>query len=189
MDASKILLQNTISSITPFDVLETSHQANALAWIDSGAPLFRTVKPATPPKHLVAYFVMYDEDSGRLHLIDHVSSGLLLPTGGHVEPDENPRSTVIRESLEELGIAADFGTKFGRDPFFITINKTVGEGQHIDVSLWYIVRGHPDESYEYEKREVQGARWLTPLQILAMDINTMDRHLHRFANKLIAYTE
>lgn len=45
-----------IASIVPLDDLERLHIADALAWVDSGAPLYRTAKPATPPKHLVAYF-------------------------------------------------------------------------------------------------------------------------------------
>jgi 8-oxo-dGTP diphosphatase len=45
-----------LSSAVPFDDVERAHLRDALAWLDSGADLFRTVKPATPPKHLVSYF-------------------------------------------------------------------------------------------------------------------------------------
>ena len=46
-------IRREVASIQPFDEQEDSHRVDALAWIDSGAPLFRTAKPATPPKHLL----------------------------------------------------------------------------------------------------------------------------------------
>ena len=87
-------IRGEVASIKPLDEVERIHQADALAWIDSGAPLCRTAKPATPPKHLVSYFAVVDEDN--ILLVDHKSAQLWLPPGGHVEPGEHPRETVKR---------------------------------------------------------------------------------------------
>ncbi len=44
----------------------------------------------------------------KLLLVDHKKAGLWLPSGGHVEIDEHPQTTVQREVREELGIEATF---------------------------------------------------------------------------------
>lgn len=44
-----------IAGITPLDALEARDRDDTLVWIDSGAELFRRAKPATPPRHLIAY--------------------------------------------------------------------------------------------------------------------------------------
>jgi len=67
----------------------------ALAWIDSGAPLWRTEAPATPDPHLVTYFLPFDAARDRLLLVDHRKAGLWLPPGGHVEPGEDPREPTM----------------------------------------------------------------------------------------------
>jgi 8-oxo-dGTP diphosphatase len=94
--------------------------ADALARVDSGAELFRVAKPATPPKHLVSYFVVVDGD--HVLLVDHKNARLWLPSGGHVEPDEHPRTTVLRELREELGFTAAHAIEA---PLMITCTTTI----------------------------------------------------------------
>ncbi len=97
-----------IAAIEPLDELEREHRDSTLEWIRSGAPIFRTAKPDVPPKHLVSYFALVDQQRGKLLLVDHKLAGLWLPSGGHVEPGEDPRATVVRELAEELNLAAEF---------------------------------------------------------------------------------
>jgi hypothetical protein len=52
--------------------LEKTTQAEAIAWIDSGAELFRLQKPAALLKHLVSCFMLVDGES--ILLLDHVGS-------------------------------------------------------------------------------------------------------------------
>src|SRR5215475_6387184 len=100
MDAA---IRCELLAVVPFDRQEQEHLSDALAWVASGAPLCRIEKPATPPKHLVSYFVVLDEDA--VLLVDHRNAGLWLPPGGHVEPGEHPRETVSREIREELNLS------------------------------------------------------------------------------------
>src|SRR5580700_10463024 len=122
-----------VAAIDPLDELEREHRDSTIEWIRSGAPIFRTMKQDVPPIHLVSYFALVDDRRGKVLLVDHKLAGLWLPSGGHVEPDEDPRATVVRELAEELGLAAEFV----RDgPLFITVTRTVGaDGGHMDVSL------------------------------------------------------
>jgi 8-oxo-dGTP pyrophosphatase MutT (NUDIX family) len=148
-------IRDEISSINPLDPLEVTQQADALAWVDSGAELTRLVKPATPPKHLVSYFAVASADS--ILLVDHKNAQLWLPTGGHVEPREHPRETVSRELLEELGFSASH--EIG-PPMMITCSNTVGlTSGHTDVSLWYVVQAEPTQAITFDESEFNAVRW------------------------------
>ncbi|MBY0291858.1 MAG: NUDIX hydrolase [Alphaproteobacteria bacterium] len=168
-----------ISGIIPFDDIESQHIKETLAWIQSGAPIFRLQKPDIPPKHLVSYFILFDEKAQKVLLVDHKKSQLWLPAGGHVEPGENPRETVIRECFEELGISAKFWCV---DPLFLTSTLTVGyTAGHTDVSLWYVLQGTQDVLYEFDSGEFTSIQWFG---FNDLPYETSDPHMRRFIQKL-----
>ena len=165
-----------LTSIAPLDELECQHIADALAWIDSGVELCRVAKPATPPKHLVSYFVVVD--NGYILLVDHRNAQLWLPTGGHVEPGEHPRQTVLRELQEELGLAAP---SVG-PPLMVTCTATVGlTAGHTDVSLWYVVRASRDQPLSFDLQEFCAVRWF---RLEDVPFGRSDPHMRRFISKL-----
>jgi len=178
-------LLEIILAINPFDEVEVAHIRDTKAWIQSGARLYRVRKPDVPPKHLVSYFVVLDESARSVMLVDHVKARLWLPAGGHVEPGEDPRTTVTREAKEELSIDADFSTSLGDTPFFITVTETIGEGKHTDVSLWYVIRGGVNDQYEYDHSEFDSYKWFTFDEVLSTDPDLLDPHMHRFIKKLM----
>ena len=157
MDSVRERVAGIVAAIEPLDELEREHRDSTIEWIRSGAPIFRTMKPDVPPKHLVSYFALVDEQRGKLLLVDHKLAGLWLPSGGHVEPDEDPAATVVRELSEEL---ASRRTSCTPGPLFITVTRTVGEdGGHTDVSLWYLLRGDSSRAIEFDRGEFHGVRW------------------------------
>ena len=171
------VIRNEIAAITPFDALEDCHRNEVLAWIDSGAPLCRTAKPATPPRHLVSYFVCIDGD--HVLLVDHKNARLWLPSGGHVEPDEHPRDTVLREAREELHLEADF---LFPSPLMITCTETVGlTAGHTDVSLWYVLRHDRSLPVTFDTEEFNNVQWLSFTKVASLK---SDPHMGRFLNKL-----
>ena len=169
-----------VEDIAPLDHEEAEHLLYVQRWIDSGAGLFRVMKPATPDIHLVSYFLLIDTAAHKVLLADHKKAGLWLPTGGHVEPDEHPRATVEREIREELGIEADFLLD---TPLFLTVTRTVGEtAGHTDVSLWYVLRGDSTASFEYDREEFNCVEWFA---IDAIPYERTDPHMKRFTRKLV----
>lgn len=149
--------------------------------------MFRIAKPDKPPKHLVSYFVVIDPLHKSLLLADHVKAQLWLPSGGHVEPGEDPKTTVIREVREELGKEAVF-LRSNDKPFFVTVNQTVGlTPGHTDVSLWYLLRGHLHDHLNFDRREFNDVAWFSFEEILQSSPVIFDRHMHRFTQKLIDY--
>ena len=166
-----------IEAIEPADSLEAAHQADALAWIDSGAELCRIAKPATPPKHLVSYFALVNDD--HILLVDHKNSRLWLPSGGHVEPGEHPRETVLRELKEELGMAPDHAID---RPILVTCTETVGvTTRHVDVSLWYVIRARLDQAMTFDRQEFNAIQWFAFDDV---PFERSDPHMRRFVQKL-----
>lgn len=167
-----------VASLAPHDDLAQTHRDTTVAWIRSGAPLWRVTKPDVPPMHLVSYFVLHDPASARYLLVEHRLAGLLLPAGGHVEPGEDPWDTVVRECTEELGYTPP---RVRQQPVFLTVTETRrGPGRHTDVSLWYVVSVHETVITWYDIREFTGVRWLTVDQIRSMPLDDLDPHMHRF---------
>jgi len=137
------------------DQVEAATQLDVLSWIDSGAELCRLSKPDVPPKHLVSYFAVVDGD--HILLVDHINAQLWLPSGGHVEPNEHPRSAAIREAKEELSIEAEF---LFEQPLLLTSTTTVGTtARHTDVSLWYVLKGDRSRPIEFDRMEFHTVRW------------------------------
>jgi 8-oxo-dGTP diphosphatase len=172
-------IAETVRSIQPYDALEQAHVDATIAWIDSGAPLCRVAKPATPPQHLVSYAALVDPASELLLLVDHRQSGLWLPSGGHVEPGEHPDATARRELWEELRIPARF--VFPR-PLFLTVTQTVGAtARHTDVSLWYVLQADSRAALWYDQGEFQQIAWFS---LGGLPLERTDPHMGRFVAKL-----
>lgn len=176
---AKLVVEQAVAEISALDDIEQDHIEDTLAWIRSGTPIFRVAKPDTPKKHLVSYFVLLDRQAKKILLVDHKKALLWLPAGGHVEPNENPRDTVQRECMEELGVAAEFVFD---NPIFLTSTLTVGlTAGHTDVSLWYVLKGNQNQSYHYDPSEFNSIRWFGFDQI---PYEKSDPHMSRFVKKL-----
>jgi 8-oxo-dGTP diphosphatase len=167
-----------IANIDPIDVIETNHKEEALSWLESTDDIYRIQSPNVPAKHLVSYFILFDRDKGKILLGDHKKSGLLLPSGGHVEIDENPYDCVERECYEELGIQASF---IKDKPVFITVTKTVGRDPHYDVSLWYVLDGNEGMLLNIDEAEFSSMQWYSFENI---PYERADPHMYRFSSKL-----
>jgi 8-oxo-dGTP diphosphatase len=176
-----------VQGITPHDQSEDEHIQDALKWLKSGLPIYRIQKPDKPPKHLVSYFVLIDPEHRSLLLCDHIKAQLWLPSGGHVDIDEDPKDTVLREMQEELGQSATF-LRSNDKPFFVTVTETVGlTPGHIDVSLWYLVRGSIHDHIDFDRREFNDVAWFSFKEIQDSSPVIFDPHMQRFTQKLTRY--
>lgn len=129
----------------------------------------------TGVRHQTASAVVLDDDD-RVLLVHHRRSGLWLYPGGHVDANEDPAQTAIREVCEETGIEVrivgnepyDHGAiDVLRSPFVIiemaVSDSKVGPHRHIDmVFVCEPVSGEIVGAAE----EVMGCEWV-PLDRLA----------------------
>lgn len=168
-------IYDLVENIKPFDAIERTHINETLSWISVGAPLFRIQSPDIPDQHLVSYFVVFDEMQNKILLVDHIKANLWLPPGGHVEMDEDPKDTVIRECMEELGVVANFWTP---EPLFLTSSLTVNmDRSHKDISLWYVIKGDSFESLKFDQAEFNQIAWFGFDEV---PFERTDPHLKRF---------
>ncbi len=127
MRSSVTAVHRLVAALEPRDDLEAQHQTDTLRWLEDTDDVFRRSKPAIPDPHLVSYVVMVDPDDGSSLLVDHISAGLWLPPGGHVEPDEHPADTARRELQEELGVDPASLRRL-ETPTFLTRHPNRGAG-------------------------------------------------------------
>jgi 8-oxo-dGTP diphosphatase len=179
------LVHEIVSAVEPWDDQEARQKAEILGWLASDDDVFRRARPATPPRHLVSYVVLVDADRRSMLLVEHRDAGLHLPAGGHVDPGEDPADTAMRETKEELGVAAMFLPAIGPRPLMVSQAMTTGRSAgHTDVSLWYVVAGDAEAAVAGDFREFAGWRWWTFDEVLAADRAVLDPHLPRFTAKL-----
>ena len=179
MRSSVTLVRDLFQRIRPADDLEAEHCSWALGWLHSTDDVFRRIRPATPSPHLVSYVVPVRPDGAAL-LGDHILSGLWLPPGGHVEPDEHPVDTATREAAEELGLTGPVEP----EPVFATVTPTVGTvTPHLDVSLWFVLPVAGDPPLLVDPREFRTTRWWYPADVMAAAHTGFDPHLARFLAK------
>src|SRR5689334_13529005 len=153
------MLADLITALTPYDDLAAAHRADALAWLAGTDDVYRRVKPATPPKHLVSYVVPTDPATGDVLLVDHRNAMLWLPPA--------------RELEEELGC-----TGVAAEPVFLTVTETVGvDAGHTDVSLWFPAVVGRDEPLRVDEREFAGVRWWSRAELAAADPARFEPHL------------
>ena len=187
LKAAKMKVHTLVQEIVPYDDMESEHIADVLQWIEAGSDIYRVEKPDKPPKHLVSYFVLIDPDRRSILLADHIKAQLWLPSGGHVEPGEDPKETVLREAQEELGQKAVF-LRSNDKPFFVTVTQTVGlTAGHTDVSLWYLLRGNLHDYFHFDRGEFNDVAWFSFEEILESSPVIFDPHMQRFTKKLKKY--
>lgn len=179
-------MHDLVAKVIPLDELEAEHIADTLRWLESTDDVFRRSKPATPNRHLVSYVVILDRGTHEVLLVDHVKSGLFLPPGGHIEPDEHPAAAASRECREELGIEASI-TGTDAPPAFVTVTTTIGlDAGHTDVSLWFISEGSRSLEMTIDQVEFRGVRWWTLEEVTSADGKDFDPHFHRFMRKALS---
>lgn len=181
------VVRDRVLAVTPVDDREAADQAAVLEWIDSGAPLFRTVRPVTPPKHLAVYFALVDDDARCVMLVDHLKAQAWLLPGGHVDVGEDPSWTVEREAVEELQITPKFHERLGAgQPLFLSVTQTRGMNTHTDVTLWFALKGDVTAEVRPDPREFSEVRWYNLDDQTDWSADCFDPHMQRFAAKLKA---
>ena len=88
--------------------------------------------------------------------------------GGHIEPDEDPVQTAIREAKEEVGLDIHLvgenkilsdGTTELITPFFMNRHQVNDSHEHIN--LIYFARADSDIIIEEESEKSGGCKWLS----------------------------
>lgn len=131
-------------------------------------------------RHFTASAVVFNQP-GQVLLIYHNKLGMWLYPGGHVDPDEDPAQTAVREVQEETGVAVEIvaDERFTHPsvvthpvPFAILElpvphDPVVGPHHHID--MVYVCRAVSSELTP-RPAEIRDCRWVPVGQVATYDV-------------------
>ncbi|MBI4136673.1 NUDIX domain-containing protein [Candidatus Roizmanbacteria bacterium] len=118
----------------------------------------KLVRDENPDDHFSTFFIPFVQKTKYVFMGDHIKSGVWLVPGGHIDRDEHPVDTIIREIKEELDTAV---TEKDIEFFDITItniNSSYPCKRHYD--LWYLYRLRERVNFNYTKEEFKVAKWM-----------------------------
>jgi 8-oxo-dGTP pyrophosphatase MutT (NUDIX family) len=157
----------------------------ALAFLDrEDQPLSRK----NPRGHITCSGWVVTEDFQRVLLIKHRALGHWMQPGGHMETEEWPPETAIREAQEETGaqgLQVHPPGLFDVDVHTIPENKIRGEAQHTHYDLRYLLVAS-NETVMMNKEECEDAQWFAVDDILKS--RTTLPSVRRMAEKTKALT-
>ncbi len=132
---------------------------------------------------LTATGYLLSPDKTQILLILHKKLGRWLPAGGHINEDEIPHEAVIREVLEETGIAAEIinyspnlncddpHTKQIPAPFCMHVDEIPPYDQsekHFYIDLTFILQAEKLE-IRLQEDEIDDAKWFTKAELESCD--------------------
>ncbi|MFF3412098.1 NUDIX domain-containing protein [Streptomyces sp. NPDC002742] len=124
----------------------------------------------TLPGHVTCSAVVIDRRGRVLHIRHRATGGLMLPPGGHIEPEDRTLLTAaLREVSEEAGIAPGalcltpqmLGSPIDIDVHDIDASPTKGEPAHRHYDFRYVfhLAGEEPPAITLQDEEVSGAWW------------------------------
>ena len=156
MSRSELLLQQ-LRAYEPDDPLEAVHRLAMAQLLSSAEAAFS--RGHFVPGHFTASCFIID-DGGRLLLHHHRRLDRWLQMGGHVEGDETPGATALREGSEESGLndlALFGGAIFDLDVHSIPAAR--GEPAHDHFDVRYLARTSHPEAITIDRAESNELAW------------------------------
>ena len=129
-------------------------------FLDHVAKTEKLNKEVNIDEHICSFFVPFDRKTKSIYLGHHIKADSWIPPGGHVNLDEHPADTVIREFKEELDYTI---TKDQVETFSLSIkdiSKNPRNPCKMHYDFWYIVHV-PTVKFNYLKKEFYDAYWNT----------------------------
>jgi len=151
------IFKDLVSSISNRPYIDKDVTVKFLKRIGDELPL---TKPDSFYDHFCSFFVPVDRKNKLVYLGHHIKARDWIPPGGHIEKNENPKDTVIREFSEEL----NFNLKDEPIQLFnISITDLAPNPLHKCVrhyDFWFAVFIDKTD-FVYLKKEYHDAGWFT----------------------------
>ena len=127
---------------------------------------FATIKSVNSmARHFCASVFVIDPATKKLLLVYHSKFGKWVQPGGHIEDDETPEETALREVYEETGLKVQLiGERFPRENDFIRplgIQKNRGKNGDIHVDITYVAIPINIIDVNNKDDEITEARWFS----------------------------
>lgn len=125
-------------------------------------------------RHFCASVFVIDPSSKKLLLVFHKKFCKWVQPGGHIEENETPEETALREVYEETGLKIKLlGERFPREddfirPLGIQCNRNLKGDMHIDIT--YVAIPINEQEVILNKEESYGIGWFTREQLEVIDV-------------------
>jgi 8-oxo-dGTP pyrophosphatase MutT (NUDIX family) len=149
----------------------------------------KTLATSPDDRHFTASMMVLDHRLGRVLLVHHKKMDLWVFPGGHVDPNEAPHETAVREVLEETGVdvrlapGASFEKKLGFGvalpapieiaehpaPAWAASGKWPAEPTHWHLDFLYLGFASSLLPVKRQEEEVHGAKWFSFAQVKLLD--------------------
>jgi 8-oxo-dGTP pyrophosphatase MutT (NUDIX family) len=130
-------------------------------------------KTENPEDHICVFFCVYDSKVKRIFIGKHISSGLWLVNGGHMEVGENFSGTFEREFIEEFGLKIKVSEASKLN--LLTISKVINLNKQRKCKLhydyWYFVPVDSDNAKfddDKLKTEYTENKWVSIVEAKAL---------------------
>lgn len=145
-------------------------------------------EPANLTKHFVATGFVMNLDHSKMLMVHHKKLNKWAAPGGHVEADETPAETALREIREETGVKAFIldrqnaelcpktGTESQLEMPYVMLSEYVPEHgvvkAHVHLDFVFLCEADENDQISQQKAEVHDVKWMTWQEII--DCNTFD---------------
>ena len=126
--------------------------------------------------HFCATACIINPQDEKILFIHHKKLNKWLFVGGHIEPNEDPETAVIREVKEGTNLDIDLlGERYPRKEDFITpfaLQRNIVKENHIHMDLFYVAIAKNVELIKPKEDEVLNYKWFSKDDILTDSIDT-----------------
>ena len=125
-------------------------------------------------RNFCASVFVIDPRTRKILLVHHKKFDKWVQPGGHIETDETPEETALREVYEETGLKVQLlGERFPREddyirPLGIQKNRGSQGDLHIDVIYAAIPNGNIEPNFDDE--ETANVRWFTREELELLNV-------------------
>jgi 8-oxo-dGTP pyrophosphatase MutT (NUDIX family) len=125
-------------------------------------------------RHFCASIFIVDPKTKKILLVKHKKFNKWVQPGGHMEENETPEETALREAYEETGLRIDLvGERFPRESDFIKplgVQKNTNDKGDLHIDFIYV--GIPrEEHYEkFDKDESYAIKWFSRDELEHYDV-------------------
>lgn len=125
-------------------------------------------------RHFCASIFIVDPKTKKILLVKHKKFNKWVQPGGHMEENETPEETALREAYEETGLRIDLvGERFPRESDFIKplgVQKNTNDKGDLHIDFIYV--GIPREEHHevFDKAESYAIKWFSRDELEHYDV-------------------
>ena len=125
-------------------------------------------------RHFCASIFIVDPKTKKILLVKHKKFNKWVQPGGHMEENETPEETALREAYEETGLRIDLvGEHFPRESDFIKplgVQKNTNDKGDLHIDFIYVGIPREEHHEKFDKDESYAIKWFSRDELEHYDV-------------------